>query len=544
MPVPEELDWTAAGGVPEVVHHRPRRALHAGRADGRRAAARPRRRRRRRHGRRAARRRWPARASPRPCATSTRASRSPRSGVNAIAPEGFEEHGPFDVILELVGAPNLADEPRRARESRADLRHRRRRGREDRDRPARADGQARRGSTARRCAPARSRRRRPPRGWWRRAVLPGFASGDLSVPVDGDVPARRRRRRLRALPGRRASSARSCSRSERPDVRRGGPDPACGRILQLRPQMRRLLRRSRCWLLLALPAAAQAARPAPLRPKARPLARSANERLSNERTITRWAHTNLRGGIRAKPSWQSKAVGALRWNTEDGLPEVYLALASHVDPSGGQVWIKIRIPGRPNGRTGWVRQEQLSNLELVETPAHDRPPQAARHAAQARQGDLALADRRRRARHRSRRAGSSGSASGSATSAAARSTARGRSAPPPTRATLDATRPRRRASSASTASNQPRARSRRHARRTALRAERDRNGASIPSGSCGSARMPDRDDGADSCRDQAAVGGGSVRREVRVPVAEHAERASRTRAWRDSSSSASSMFGV
>ena len=26
-----------------------------------------------------------------------------------IAPEGFAEHGPFDVILELVGAPNLAE---------------------------------------------------------------------------------------------------------------------------------------------------------------------------------------------------------------------------------------------------------------------------------------------------------------------------------------------------------------------------------------------------------------------------------------------------
>ena len=128
--------------------------------------------------------------------------------------------------------------------------------------------------------------------------------------------------------------------------------------------MRRLLPLA-LLLVLALPAAAQAA-DLPLRPKGD---RSAlgNERLSNERTVTRWAHTNLRGGIRSKPSWKSKAVGALRWNTEDGLPEVYLALASHVDHAGGQVWIKIRIPGRPNGRTGWVRQEQLSNLELVET---------------------------------------------------------------------------------------------------------------------------------------------------------------------------------
>ena len=30
-------------------------------------------------------------------------------GARAIPPEGFAEHGPFDVILELVGAPNLAE---------------------------------------------------------------------------------------------------------------------------------------------------------------------------------------------------------------------------------------------------------------------------------------------------------------------------------------------------------------------------------------------------------------------------------------------------
>jgi NADPH:quinone reductase-like Zn-dependent oxidoreductase len=30
-------------------------------------------------------------------------------GATVVDPEGFAEHGPFDVILELVGAPNLAD---------------------------------------------------------------------------------------------------------------------------------------------------------------------------------------------------------------------------------------------------------------------------------------------------------------------------------------------------------------------------------------------------------------------------------------------------
>jgi NADPH:quinone reductase len=31
-------------------------------------------------------------------------------GVRAVAPEGFGAHGPFDVILELIGAPNLPDD--------------------------------------------------------------------------------------------------------------------------------------------------------------------------------------------------------------------------------------------------------------------------------------------------------------------------------------------------------------------------------------------------------------------------------------------------
>jgi len=31
-------------------------------------------------------------------------------GATVIAPEGFAEHGPFDVVLELVGAPNLPDD--------------------------------------------------------------------------------------------------------------------------------------------------------------------------------------------------------------------------------------------------------------------------------------------------------------------------------------------------------------------------------------------------------------------------------------------------
>src|SRR5918912_856210 len=32
-----------------------------------------------------------------------------RLGAEAVPPEGFAERGPFDVVLELVGAPNLGD---------------------------------------------------------------------------------------------------------------------------------------------------------------------------------------------------------------------------------------------------------------------------------------------------------------------------------------------------------------------------------------------------------------------------------------------------
>lgn len=113
------------------------------------------------------------------------------------------------------------------------------------------------------------------------------------------------------------------------------------------------------------PATSATAAPLPLKPRGdrSPLG---DERLSNERTVTRWAHTNLRGPIRSKPARSGRRVAGLRWNTEDRRPEVYLVLRSKVDDAA-RVWLKIRIPGRPNGRTGWVREERLANLRLVET---------------------------------------------------------------------------------------------------------------------------------------------------------------------------------
>ncbi|HEY7961094.1 MAG TPA: zinc-binding dehydrogenase [Solirubrobacteraceae bacterium] len=108
MPVPDGLDWPAAGGLPEVfttAHDalfgqaglRPgeRLLVHGGAGGVGTAAIQL------------------ARAAGASVTATVRSETLRESvaalGARAIAPEGFAEHGPFDAILELVGAPNLAE---------------------------------------------------------------------------------------------------------------------------------------------------------------------------------------------------------------------------------------------------------------------------------------------------------------------------------------------------------------------------------------------------------------------------------------------------
>ena len=90
----------------------------------------------------------PARASPRPSATRQLREQVAELGADGDRPEGFVEHGPFDVILELVGAPNLADNLNALDDRRPDRRDRDRRRREGRAQPRRADGASAARSTA------------------------------------------------------------------------------------------------------------------------------------------------------------------------------------------------------------------------------------------------------------------------------------------------------------------------------------------------------------------------------------------------------------
>jgi lipoprotein-anchoring transpeptidase ErfK/SrfK len=88
--------------------------------------------------------------------------------------------------------------------------------------------------------------------------------------------------------------------------------------------------------------------------------------LSDERQETRWAYPIQRSVVRSRPSGQARSVARLRLLTEDNFPEVYLVLARWVDPQG-RGWMKVRVPMRPNGRTGWVPQTALTQTTVVRT---------------------------------------------------------------------------------------------------------------------------------------------------------------------------------
>jgi lipoprotein-anchoring transpeptidase ErfK/SrfK len=93
---------------------------------------------------------------------------------------------------------------------------------------------------------------------------------------------------------------------------------------------------------------------------------SAPVQLSNEKTITRWAYAVTRSSASAAPTPTAHRVGRLRFRTEDGFPEVYIALASVVDERG-TAWVHVRLPQSPNNVTGWVQRSALGDLHVVHT---------------------------------------------------------------------------------------------------------------------------------------------------------------------------------
>jgi hypothetical protein len=87
----------------------------------------------------------------------------------------------------------------------------------------------------------------------------------------------------------------------------------------------------------------------------------AGAELSNERTVTVWAYSESPGRIYAHPDTHAAHVAKVRLYNADGFPEVYMLLSSYTDAEGLE-WVRVRIPGRPNGRTGWMSRELLGSF--------------------------------------------------------------------------------------------------------------------------------------------------------------------------------------
>jgi L,D-transpeptidase-like protein len=93
-------------------------------------------------------------------------------------------------------------------------------------------------------------------------------------------------------------------------------------------------------------------------------ARHRDQVLSNETTFTRWAYVNRIAFIYEAPRTSARRTGRLTWFTPDGFSSIYLLLRVHWN-ARGQAWVKLRIPGRPNGRTGWVERNALGSFHVT-----------------------------------------------------------------------------------------------------------------------------------------------------------------------------------
>jgi hypothetical protein len=101
--------------------------------------------------------------------------------------------------------------------------------------------------------------------------------------------------------------------------------------------------------------------PAEQQESPKPVPATAEAALSNSETTTTWAHPVTELPIYIQPRVTAREITRTRILTEDGFPEVYLLLAIRTD-STGHAWVRMRVPGRPNGRIGWVLRAALGDF--------------------------------------------------------------------------------------------------------------------------------------------------------------------------------------
>ena len=69
-------------------------------------------------------------------------------------------------------------------------------------------------------------------------------------------------------------------------------------------------------------------------------------------------HLNWSVAVRSAPHSNARRVALLKEFRSEYRPQVVLALSQRSDPETGKpTWYRISVPGRPNGRTGWIPAE-------------------------------------------------------------------------------------------------------------------------------------------------------------------------------------------
>lgn len=107
------------------------------------------------------------------------------------------------------------------------------------------------------------------------------------------------------------------------------------------------------------PAAREAADPSVAPPRTRAL--------SDEQDRTQFAFVRRATTARVRPDARSRRVGRLDRRTEDRTPELVVALERTIAADRAGQWVRVRLPARPNGVTGWVPRRDLGRFHVVTT---------------------------------------------------------------------------------------------------------------------------------------------------------------------------------
>ncbi len=89
-------------------------------------------------------------------------------------------------------------------------------------------------------------------------------------------------------------------------------------------------------------------------------------KLNRPGVLSHWAFVDERVVARKRPDRTAPVAGKLGLKTEDGTDELVLVLARKRGEDG-RLWLRVRLPIRPLGSTGWVPASALERLQAVRT---------------------------------------------------------------------------------------------------------------------------------------------------------------------------------